>query len=246
MIYLHKILPLLFSPLICVIMLMLLGSIFRSKKISIIGIVILILCSLPIFSKKFITYLEKNYEPSKISDVETADAIVVLSGMLRQIKVGNSIKYEFNEKVDRIIAGIDLFKDKKAPIIILTRGRLPWSVGKPEGEYLKDFAMQYGIPSEKILLTESSQNTEQEAESIQKLFYKDNFKIILVTSAFHMSRAQKLFEKKNINVIPFPVDYINSEKEFTIMDLIPSVYALTDTSIFIREIIGRAYYNLKQ
>ena len=59
-----------------------------------------------------------------------------------------------------------------------------------------------------------------------------------------MKRAEKLFKMENINVVPFPVDFLNSETDFTIIDLIPSSHSLTDTSDFIREILGRIYYNL--
>tara|TARA_A100001015_G_C14734825_1_gene611336 strand:+ start:329 stop:811 length:483 start_codon:yes stop_codon:yes gene_type:complete len=160
MIYLHKILPLLSSPLIIVIILILFGIIFKSRIVSTLGIIILVFCSLPIVSNKLIENLEKDYEPIEISKIENSDAIVVLSGMLKQIKYKNSIKYEFDEKVDRIIAGIDLFKNKKAPILVLTRGKLPWTIGIPEGEFLKKFAINQGIPEKNIFLTESVQNTE--------------------------------------------------------------------------------------
>ena len=46
MIYLHKILPLIFSPLMLVIGLIILGIIFNLRKFSLIGIIILILSSL--------------------------------------------------------------------------------------------------------------------------------------------------------------------------------------------------------
>ena len=244
MIYLHKILPLLFSPLILFIIIILFSLIFNLKKISIAAIIFLIFFSMPIVSQKLNEYLEMNFEPNKISNLEEANAIVVLSGMLKPIKVKTDFKYEFNEKVDRIIAGIDLYKNKKAPILILTRGNLPWSNGKPEGEFLKEFAIKYGVQSENIFLTEIVQNTKQEAASIKKLFSSQDFKIILVTSAFHMKRAKKLFEMEDINVVPFPVDFINSEKNFTILDLIPSAQSLNNSSNFIREVIGRIYYGL--
>ena len=81
MIYLHKILPLLFSPLFFIISLITIGIILKSKKTSFLGIIILIICSLPIVSGKLIAYLESDYELNKPSTVATADAIVVLSGM---------------------------------------------------------------------------------------------------------------------------------------------------------------------
>ena len=95
MIYLHKILPLIFSPLFFIMGLIILGSIIGSKKINIIGIAILIFFSLPIISNKATVYLQKDYSPQDISSVDKADAIVVLSGIVSAIKTGDTFKYEF-------------------------------------------------------------------------------------------------------------------------------------------------------
>ena len=245
MIYLHKILPLLISPLLIVLIIILIGTIFKSKKINLLGLLILIFCSLPIVSNKLIFYLEKDYSIQDISTVSKADAIVVLSGMIEVIKTNNNLDYEFNDSIDRILSGIDLFKENKAPLLILTNGKLPWSIGIPEGEYLKNFSIKYGIPEESILLTKNVQNTDQEAKSIKKLLNTNEANIILVTSAFHMPRAKKVFEATNIKVIPFAVDFRNSPNKVNFMDFIPSANSFEDTSHFVREMIGRLYYNLK-
>lgn len=244
MIYLHKILPLIFSPLILVIGLIILGIIFNLRKFSLIGLIVLILSSLPIISNKFIAYLEKDYQPIEIADVENVDAIVVLSGMIRVIGDEENLKYEFTDSVDRFFAGLDLFNNNKSPILILTRGKMPWSIGIAEGEYLKELAIKYGVSEENIILTDEVQNTDQEAKAIKEILTEDA-KIILVTSAFHMPRAEKVFKAANINLIPYPVDFQNSKSKTTMMDFIPSAGSLFDTSHFVREMIGRLYYNLK-
>ena len=245
MIYLHKILPLIASPLFLIFFLIILGTIIKSKKITLFGVVILIFCSLPIISNKLIHYLEKDYTLQDASAINNADAIVVLSGMLKTIKVDDKLKYEFGDGVDRILSGIDLFKNNKASLLILTKGQLPWSLGIPEGEYLKEFAVKFGVPKKSILLTDNVQNTDQEAKSVKKLLNSNDVKVILVTSAFHMPRAKKVFEASNIKVIPFAVDFINSHQKLTFMSFIPSAGALSGTSLFVREMIGRLYYNLK-
>ena len=244
MIYLHKILPLIFSPLMLVIGLIVLGIIFNLRKFGLIGIIILILSSLPIISNKFIAYLEKDYQPIEIADVENVDAIVVLSGMIRVIGDEENLKYEFTDSVDRFFAGLDLFNNNKSPILILTRGKMPWSLGIAEGEYLKELAIKYGVSEEKIILTDEVQNTDQEAKAIKEIL-TENAKIILVTSAFHMPRAEKVFKAANINLIPFPVDFQSSKLKTTMMDFIPSAGSLSQTSHFVREMIGRLYYDLK-
>ena len=245
MIYFHKILPLLFSPLIIIIGLIIFSLITNSKKIGLLGIFILLFCSIPIVSDKLIAYLESNYKLNQVSEVQEADAIVVLSGMIKVIKNKNNFDYEWGESVDRIFAGIELFKENKSQTLILTRGKLPWSVGIPEGEYLREVAIKFGVPDKNILLTENVENTDQEAKAIKKLFSIKNPKVILVTSAFHMPRAQTVFEAAGIDIEAFPVDFQSSESKLTFMSFIPSSSALSATSFFVREMIGRTYYKLK-
>ena len=245
MIYFHKILPLIVSPLFIILGLIILGLIIGSKKTSFMGLIVLVICSLPIFSNRLIAYLEHNYQLKNISEVDTADAIVVLSGMVRTIQTNEVLSYEFSESVDRIFAGIDLFKENKAPSLILTGGKMPWSIGKPEGEYLRDVAIKYGVPRKNILLTENVQNTDQEAKSVKKILTIDAPKVVLVTSAFHMPRAQKVFEKVGIRIVPFPVDFRNASSKLTFMHFMPSAKSIWETSFFVKEMIGRTYYNLK-
>lgn len=245
MIYLHKILPLIASPLFLVFFLILFGAFLRSKKITFFGLLVLFFCSLPVISNNLIAYLEKDYTLQDASSINETDAIVVLSGMVTAIKTGETFKYEFGDGVDRVLSGMDLFNNNKAPLLIFTRGKLPWQLGLPEGEYLKEFAIKYGISEEKILLTDNVQNTDEEAKSVKRLLNTNDAEIILVTSAFHMPRAKKIFEAANIRIIPFAVDFNRSTKKTTLMDFIPTARSLSETSFFVREMIGRLYYSLK-
>ena len=89
------------------------------------------------------------------------------------------------------------------------------------------------------------QNTDQEAKAVVKLLNKEVPNIILVTSAFHMPRAQKVFEAAGIVVSPFSVDFLSGTDNTKIMDFMPDAEAFEDTSFFVRELIGRLYYKLK-
>ena len=82
---------------------------------------------------------------SNINKLDNADAIIVLSGMTKTLKTNDGYKYEFKGDVDRFIAGISLIKNNKAPLIVFTRGTLPWSSGIPEGEHLKELAIKFGV-----------------------------------------------------------------------------------------------------
>jgi len=88
-------------------------------------------------------------------------------------------------------------------------------------------------------------NTAVEAVAVKQLISPSK-RIILVTSAYHMYRAKKLFEKQGFEVVPLKVDYKTAGKSaITVMDFLPSAINLELTEIGIREMIGRIYYIIK-
>ena len=86
------------------------------------------------------------------------------------------------------------------------------------------------------------ENTADEAVAVKELISPSK-RIILVTSAYHMCRAKRLFEKQGFEVIPYKVDFkAIGNNEVTFMDFLPSAVNLELTETGIREIIGRIFY----
>ena len=245
MIYLHKILPTFVLPIMLFIIVILIGLIKNKKKLIYIAIGVIYIISTPIFSNNFFKIVEGNEYRKPISAIDSADAIVVLSGMLEINEVGDSTYIEWGDP-DRFFGGIALFKAGKAQKLVFTGGKMPWDKAKKtEGEVLKEYAISNGIPSEKIFVTKDVENTADEAVAVKELISPSK-KIILVTSAFHMYRAKRLFEKQGIEVIPYKIDYkVERNKEVTIIDYLPSSDNLKITESGIREIIGRLFYLVK-
>ena len=244
MIYLNKLLPIFASPLGLISFLIILGIFTKRMLYIVTALLLLWVTSIPIVSNSLLGLLEQNYQVQTLDNVEDHDTVVVLSGMVRTIQNNGELYYEFGEAVDRILAGISLIKDGKADRMILTRGQLPWSLGVPEGEFLSNFAKMNGVEADKITLTRVVQNTDDEAKAIAELI-TSNEKLILVTSAFHMPRAIKVFANQNIVVTEFPVDFLSGASKLDILDFLPDASAFKVSSLFIREMIGRAYYSLK-
>ena len=241
MIYLHKILPLLFMPISITILLVLLG-IFR-KKLAFLwsAVVFLYLCAMPFVADRFFGWVENSGTRVSASVLKEADAIVVLSGMIHTVPGRDSLFAEWNDP-DRFFAGIECYKQKKAPLLIFTRGQFPWSEGEPEGETLAREAISMGVPSQAVLLTEAVENTADEAKAVEKLLKRNQQRIILVTSAFHMPRSKQLFEENGFLVQPYSVDYKVDADRSTVLDFLPTAEALRKTEWGIRELLGRLFY----
>jgi uncharacterized SAM-binding protein YcdF (DUF218 family) len=247
MIYLHKILPYLVYPITFIIIFLIWGSILRKRLPILAALFLLVITSSPIISTGMVQYLERAELRKSPADIQDADAIVVLSGMIAPIQGSNGLMYEWGDP-DRFFGGIELMKAGKASKIIFTGGKMPWQSDeiKPEGEVLSKFASEFGIPSSQIILTKNVQNTKDEALAVKEILNNSKTrKIILVTSAFHMPRSKRLFENEGIEVQTYPVDYKVGISELTPMSFLPSADAFQNFQFAWRELIGRLYYSFK-
>lgn len=89
-------------------------------------------------------------------------------------------------------------------------------------------------------------NTADEAVGVRGLLPSDAGPVILVTSAFHMTRAKALFEQQGLSVIEYPVDFRVDETGGAPMKYLPDPNALYLADIAIREWLGQAYYALRR
>lgn len=245
MIYLHKILPWFVSPMALILTLFLIGIVFHRRVFLWTGLSVLLLLSNPLLANYFFSTLEHPLQPHVAESASKADAVVVLSGILTSVNTPKGIITEWDDP-DRFFAGIELIKSQKAKTLIFTGGKVPWQPDAiPEGQILRQAAISMNIEKDMIQVTPEVQNTFQEAEAVAKMLPKGS-SILLVTSAFHMNRAQFVFEQVGLKVIPFAVDFKaqKSGNPLTIMHFLPSADALDKFSQAIREYIGRIYYRL--
>jgi len=242
MIYLNKILPVFVMPIMLLIYLMIYG-VWKKKNWPIYAAMIgLYVFSTPIFAKNFFKLIEGTAPRQTPNNVSNAEAIVVLSGMINQVKSTNGVYPEWMDP-DRFFAGLELYKSGKAPKIIFTRGKMPWDNATiTEGDILRKFALDYGVPDSAIVLTGNVENTADEAKAVEKLMGKWRH-IILVTSAFHMPRAKQNFESQDFIVQPFRVDYkVDQLNGLTVMDFLPDADSFRLLNTGYRELIGRVIY----
>ena len=243
MIYLHKILPFFLSPLGVSLILLILFFFYRKKVFVLLSLLILLISSNSFVGNFLFTYLEHPHKPISFDTIKKSDAIIVLSSGITQIKRNGVKRYQWGAP-NRFFAGVNLLKNEKADLLIFTAGQLPWDNNwKPEGYVLKEKALELGVSQKKILVTDIVKNTYDESIKVAEMI-NNNSSIILVTSAFHMTRSKDLFEKQGFKVSAFPVDFKQSNSRITILDFIPSIGALNKTSTFVREMLGRLYYKI--
>lgn len=247
MIYLHKLLPLALSPIALILLLMAWTALWRSRITALLAVVLLYAASVPVLSDPLFRAVEQRQLRLTPEAVEPVQAVVVLSGMMSNIQGKQGVVPEWGDSVDRYFGGVELYAAGKAPRLVFTGGLLPWQgEQEPEGHVLRRIAVRFGVSADAILVSGPAQNTEQESTAVRQLLGPDVQRIVLVTSAFHMSRAQRLFEQIGFVVTPYPVDFRVQVRETTLMDFLPDAGAFLRTDIAVRELLGRGYYALRE
>ena len=245
---LATVLPLLVLPVGVTIVVVMAGLVTRRRWLAWMGLALLWLASTPTVGNAALRALEAGMERLPAEDAPQADAIVVLSwGLI--VAPGDARIVEWTDP-DRFFAGIDLALADKAPLLVFTGGASDRFPGAPlEGDVLMARAVELGVPPERLRSTGRVVNTAQEASAVTALLRNegvaDAVHVLLVTSAFHMPRAQALFERQGLRVTAFPVDFQqHAMRRWWWGDLLPSAGGLHATERSLREFYGRLVYRV--
>jgi uncharacterized SAM-binding protein YcdF (DUF218 family) len=259
--YLSKLLPLFLYPLgiACLLLVVGLVMLLWNKKPR--GAAIAIALSLVILwvggnswaARSLARSLEWQNLP--LNPVPNADAIVVLGGATRTPTPPRPTA-EVNESGDRLLYAAYLYQQNKAPLVILSGGRIEW-YGSDSAEATDMAALieNMGVPKSVVIQEPNSRNTYENAVNVRQILTQRGIRqILLVTSAIHMPRSLSIFKRLGIAAIPAPTDFQVSTQEFQelmnspesrLLSLLPDATNLHLFTQALKEYIGIVIYWLR-
>lgn len=258
--FLSKLLPIFLYPLglTCVLMAVAMVTFWRRPRWAAMAIALslflLLFASNGWVANGFARSLEWQYIPE--GEIPTAEAIVVLGGATKSATAPRPW-VDVNEAGDRILYGAYLYRQGKAPRLILSGGRIDWrGGGAPESSDMAEIAQVMGVPNTAILQDPDSLNTYENAVNVKEILTQQNINgpILLVTSAMHMPRSRLIFQKQGIDIIPAPVDFLVSEQEVEelthspqsiLLNILPDADRLEMTTRALKEYLGMFIYRLR-
>jgi len=258
-IFLSKFLPLFIYPVGLAAILLLFSLIFRKKKRTAIVLIIIALSIVWIGGNRWVAMsmarsLEWQYlPPEKVTDTHV---VVVLGGGTEPAESPRK-GVELNGAGDRILTGFRLYKSGVVTHLLLSGGDIDFldSSSSSPAEDMATLLKEFGVPEDALWLDTNSRNTYENAINCAKILSEKGInEIILVTSAAHMPRSVKLFEKQGLKVIPYPVDYSVTEAGWqqlwhgnfgsVVINIFPTSSSLNLTTNVLKEYFGMLYYDL--
>ncbi len=203
------------------------------------GLIALYGLSMPLTAHVLLSGWEDWYPAPSANE---ASAIVVLGGG----KSHSAPEYEggsvLGATLVRLRYAARLHRQSGLPILV--SGGSPDGSPQTEAELmLRTLQEEFSVPVRWV--ENGSANTLENARLSYRTLAVENIRTIqLVTHAWHMPRAQLVFEAAGFKVIPAATGY-TSRYRLTVLDFMPSALALRDSAVFFHEIIGIVWYRLR-
>jgi uncharacterized SAM-binding protein YcdF (DUF218 family) len=254
-VFLSKLLPYFIYPLSLAAILLAGAVLLRhpkwQKRLLLMGVLLIWLGGNGWVTGALLKSLEWQYLPSV--EIPQADAIVILGGGTQPPTYPRPSS-EVDDAGDRVIYGARLYREGKAPVVLVTGAHLPWAFVQDSVTHdMVELMTFMGVPEEAILQEAESVNTYENGVFTKEILEPMGInRILLVTSAMHMPRSVAIFEKLGFEVIPAPTDFIITQPEENLpfsqtwpnylFSIFPTADNLNKTALALKEYIGIVAY----
>jgi uncharacterized SAM-binding protein YcdF (DUF218 family) len=186
------------------------------------------------------------YESPQLKLKNTYQWCIILGGGMMRAGKG----YRTGETADRFIQPLLLYKKGMVKKLLITGGNVNIKGLKidvtQESKKVKEVLIAMGVKPEDIYLEENARNTHENAVNTKQMlkpFLKE--RMVLVTSAMHMPRAEACYLKEGFLIDSFPADIKKKDTPSGILDqIIPQERNLAKFAELVREITGYVIYQI--
>ena len=202
--------------------------------------------SMPVTSERLRAGLEAQYPKLSATEAPEADAIVILGGAFSH---DHTWPYpSAGGAVDRYWHGARLYHAGRASRVVLSGAGNP---GHPENLTEAQagalFLQDMGVPEAALLLDNASRTTHDHVRYLAGMLEAEGLdRLLVITSATHMRRAEAVFLRARLEVIPVTTGFtVRSNPRGGMRRFLPSVGALSGSTRAMHEYIGFWFYRLR-
>jgi uncharacterized SAM-binding protein YcdF (DUF218 family) len=183
-------------------------------------------------------WLERPYRHDPFAEAPF-DAVVVLGGGTKE---GPHPHYELRLSGDRVLLGARLQRAGKTAVLVTTGTAIEGFSTTFDGTAAtRRIWEDVGVPPEVILQLDRTRTTGEEASRVAEVARARGWRRIgLVTSAWHMRRAERLFRAAGVDVVPLAADHLGTPSWEGLYSLVPIGYGAWLQQKAVWELLGAA------
>lgn len=185
--------------------------------------------------------LEKPYLDTDHDRIDPAEVLVLLGGT-GALSRREAIGFDLSQAADRAVTAIELVRSGKAGVLVIGGGGTDTG---SESERLAAWIDRWDLASVPVLPLPPCKNTREEMVRTRALMEENGWsKLILVSSAYHLKRAEAVFVHGGLDVVAFGSDFqgTNEIENDLPFYLVPRWRGFELASYWLHERIGWVYY----
>jgi uncharacterized SAM-binding protein YcdF (DUF218 family) len=223
-----------------------------------IGLACGIALSMPLFAEPLMAWVEAPYAtldppPQRLPQARQAQwrdrpdqapqVIVVLAGGSTRDGVASREPNRVSSgSLERVLHASRLARLTSLPVLV--SGGVTLAGGEPEAALMRT-VLEGDLATPVKWVETESRDTAESARATHALLQAQGIdRVLLVTHAYHMLRAQRAYERAGLVVVPAPHSFLGGADAFSWLNLLPTHEALASSRIAVREIIGRLWYRI--
>lgn len=214
----------------------------NKRRIKIAAISIALIFSNPFVYHNFVLWYQA--KPVELSQHQQFQVGILLGGLSGYDKHNKGF---FTESSDRFIETVQLYHQGIIKKILISGGNGTFRNQPPETKFLSEEMIKNGVNASDIILEGKSRNTYENAIFCKKILDSLQLKSphVLITSAVHMPRSIRLYQRAGMLIQPYPCNYFEFDEEKPFYEYwIPKIDLLENWKYTIKEILGTFIYQL--
>jgi uncharacterized SAM-binding protein YcdF (DUF218 family) len=174
----------------------------------------------------------------------TYDAVLLLGGLLDAEASESSGMPDYTDAVERLLRTYELLRAGHARNVLISGGATDPRVREAvEARVLARQLEAWGIEPSHIVVEDRSRNTRENALAAAALVRQRGWKkLLLVTSAYHLPRAEGCFRAVGLRFDSLPVDFRAHDAERFPSGVQPRAENLSRSTFALHEFVGRWIY----
>jgi uncharacterized SAM-binding protein YcdF (DUF218 family) len=207
--------------------------------LAVLALATLWICSTWVVGNGLLRLLEP--PPLPAAELKTAHAIVVLGGGLVVDSPEYSSDVPVPEALARLRYAAQLARESALPILLA--GGNPYGGSVSEARAMEIVLKDFGVEA-RWLEAQSATTAGNASATYALLAPEKRLRVVLVTSAWHMPRAERAFRRAGFDVVPGPTSY-TARLPMRAIDFLPSAYGLGQTRAALWELLGILWYKVR-
>lgn len=195
-------------------------------------------CGNQFLGESLMAWLERPYRADPFSQ-GPFDVVVVLGGGTKEAPHAH---YELHTSGDRVLLGARLYRAHKTPILVTTGTAIEGLSTSFDGTMATaQLWQELGVPPEAIIALDDTRTTKEEGHAIAQAARERGWRRIgLVTSAWHMRRAERVCRSAGLDVVPLAADHLGAPVWHGLYSLVPVGYGAWLQQKAVWELLGAA------